>query len=300
MDRSDHRQAEILDACLTRLMSGSASVDDLLRAYPGDAAWLKPLLHSARQAQQAVSLPAMPPEAKLAGERRLQRQIRSRTPVAEVSRGKRLRLAFALASIALGIALLGSASGIAYAAESSLPGDNLYSIKQVIEQAQLTLSQTAEGEAELLVRFSEERLREAEQLSANGRPQDLPAALEGYRQAVERLVGLADQLPAEEGGESLQAIAGQLGRQAEVLSRIRAEAPQAAQPGLLQALQQSTRNRATFEKMLEVRGRETGPPSNPGRKATPAIPETPGAGQGQEKNPGQDQGRGRPPELPSD
>jgi len=300
MDRSDRRQAEVLDACLTRLMSGSASVDDLLRAYPGEADWLKPLLLSAWKAHQAVDLPAMPSEARLIGERRLRAHIRSQAPHAAARRGRHLRPAFAMASLALVIALLGSVSGIAYAAESSLPGDNLYPVKQAIERTQLALSQTAEDEAELLVRLSGERLSEAEQLAARGRPQDLPAALEGYNRAVERLLGLAERLPAQDADESLQAIAGQLGRQAEVLSRIQATAPQAAQPGLLRALQQSSRNRATIEKMQDVRSREPGPPADRGKKATPSASPTPGAGREKEKDPGKGQGRGRPTEIPSD
>ena len=299
MDRPDHEQAGILEACLTRLIQGSASVDDLLRAYPDDAAWLKPLLLAADQTRQAVDLPAMPPQARLAGERRLRAHIRSRTPRVAPSRGRRLRPAFALASVALVVALLGSISGIAYAAEASLPGDGLYPVKQVIEQVQLGLALTPQDEAELLVRLSEERLREAEQLSAGGRTRDLPAALEGYNRAMQRLLGLAGQMPAQDGGDSLQAIADQLGHQAEVLTRIQASAPQAAQPGLERAMQQSSRNRATVEEMLKVHSRETGPPADHGKKPTPAASETPGPGQGKDKDPGKGQGRGRPSEIPS-
>lgn len=205
-----------------------------------------------------------------------------------------------MVSIALVLALLGSVSGIAYAAESSLPGDHLYPVKQVIEQTQLSLSQTAEDEAKLLVRFSEERLREAERLSAKGRAQDLPAALEGYSRAVERLLGVAEKLPAQDADKSLQAIAGHLGRQAEVLSRIQATAPQAAQSGVLRALQQSTRNRAKVEKMLGVRSPEPGPPADRGKPATPSASQTPAAGrEKKEKDPGKGQGRGRPTEIPS-
>jgi len=301
MKRADQRQAEILDSCLTRLMSGSASLDELLHLYPGDEAWLKPMLLSAESTRHAVALPAMPAEKKLAGERRIRAHIQSRAAGRAPSRGRRLRPAFALAGVALVVAMLGSISGIAYAAEASLPGDGLYPVKQAIEQAQLALSQTPEAEAQLLARLSEERLREAQQLSAKGRPEDLPVALEGYGRAVGRLMELADQLPERDKGESLQAIAGELGRQAEVLNRIRDKAPEAAQPGLQQALQQSSRNRERVEKMLESRSREAGPPAEPGKKPAPDASQTPSAGPGKGKGSGQDQGqgRGRPTEVPS-
>ncbi len=299
MDKSDHRQAEILETCLSRLMAGGVPVDELARVYPGDADWLKPLLLSAWKARQAVELPAMPARARAEGERRLRAHIRSAAPRSAPSPVRRLRPAFALATVALVAVLLGSVSGIAYAAESSLPGDGLYPVKQVIEQVQLGLSLTPQDEAELLVRLSEERLREAEQLSAGGRTRDLPAALEGYNRAMQRLLGLAGQMPAQDGGESLQAIADQLGHQAEVLTRIQASAPQAAQPGLERAMQQSSRNRATVEEMLKVHSRETGLPADHGKKPTPAASETPGPGQGKDKDPGKGQGRGRPSEIPS-
>lgn len=299
MAKADHRQAEILEACLTRLIQGTASVDDLLRAYPSDADWLKPVLLSAWKARQAVELPAMPARARAEGERRLRAHIRSAAPRSAPSPVRRLRPAFALASVALVVLLLGSVSGIAYAAESSLPGDSLYPVKQVIEQVQLDLSLTPEDEAELLVRLSGERLREAEQLSARGRTRDLPAALDGYNRAMQRLLGLAGQLPGQDGGESLQAIADQLGHQAEVLTRIQASAPQAAQPGLERAMQQSSRNRETVEEMLNVRSRETGPPAGHNQKPTPVASETPGPGQGKDKDPGKGQGRGRATETPS-
>jgi hypothetical protein len=299
MDRSDHRQAEILDTCLTRLMSGSASSDELLHAYPGDEAWLKPLLLAAETTRHAMALPAMPAEKKLAGERRIRAHIRSQAVGRAPSRGRRLRPAFAMVSIALVLALLGSVSGIAYAAEASLPGDVLYPVKQVIEQTQLSLSQTAEDEAKLLVRFSEERLREAEQLSAKGRPEGLPVALEGYGRAVGRLMELADQLPEQNSGEALQTLAGELRRQAEVLSRIRDRAPEAAQPGLQQAVQQSTRTRERVEQMLETRSHEGGPPAERGKQATPAASQTPSPAQEKDKDSGKGQGRGRPTEIPS-
>jgi len=280
-------------------MSGSASCDELLHAYPGDEAWLKPLLLAADTTRHAMALSAMPAEKNLAGERRIRAHIRSRVPRKAPSWGGRLRPAFAMVSIALVLALLGSVSGIAYAAEASLPGDDLYPVKQVIEQIELGLSQSAEAEAKLWVRLSEERLREAEQLSAKGRPEDLPVALEGYGRAVGRLMELADQLPEQDNGESLQTLAGELRRQAEVLSRIRDKAPEAAQPGLQQAVQQSTRNRERVEQMLEPRLHEGGPPADRGKQATPPASQTPRPAQEKDKDSGKGQGRGRPTEIPS-
>ena len=298
MARSDQRNAEALDASLTMLISGRASVDDLLRANPADAAWLEPLLISAVQARVAAESRDMPADARRAGERRLRAQIRSQAPAAAPLRQKRPRLAFRLASVAVVVALLASVSGVAYAAEASLPGDGLYPVKQVIEQIQLGLSQSSEAEAKLWVRLSEERLREAEQLSARGRPEDLPVALAGYGRAVGRLMELADRSPEQDSGQSLQTLAGELRRQAEVLSRIRDRAPEAAQPGLQQAVQQSTRNRERVEQMLETRSHEGGPPADRGKQATPSASRTPRPAQEKDKDSGKGQGRGRPTGIP--
>jgi hypothetical protein len=298
MARSDRRDAQVLDASLTMLISGRASVADLLEANPTDAAWLEPLLISAVQARVAAEPRGMPAGARLVGERRLRAQIRSQSPKAAPIRQKRLRLAFRLASVAVAVALLASVRGVANAAEASLPGDGLYPVKQAIEQVQLGLSQSAEAEAELLVRLSEERLREAEQLAASGRTEDLPVALQGYGRAVGRLMELADRAPEQDSGEALQTLAGGLRRQAEVLSRIRDRAPEAAQPGLQQAVQQSTRNRERVEQMLETRLHEGGPPAERGKPATPPASQTPRPTQEKDKDSGKGQGRGRPTENP--
>jgi hypothetical protein len=297
MDRDDQRRADILDGCLSRLQAGGESVEDWLQTPPEDADWLPPLLLVVGQTRAAAGLQPMPDQRRAAGERRLRQQVRSRSAPA-AGRRRVLRPAFALISVLLVLALLGSASGIAYAAEASLPGDSLYPVKHAIEQVQLTLSRTQDGDARLLVSMTEERLQEAEQLFARGRHGDLVDALEGYGQAVDDLLALAEQLPAEDGEGSLTSIQRHFGQQAEVLARLQASAP--AQAGLMQAAERSSQGKHKVEKLLERRGQRHGPPADVVSSATPDPEPTSqrGGGKSEGKDEGKGEGRGRPTKVP--
>ncbi len=65
--------------------------------------------------------------------------------------------------------LLGGGGAAAFAAESSLPGDILYPIKNVTEGARVALSLSTEAKAKAQTEFATRRLEEAEQLAAAGR-----------------------------------------------------------------------------------------------------------------------------------
>jgi hypothetical protein len=156
------------------------------------------------------------------------------------------------------IAILASGSGVAYASESSLPGDGLYPVKRAVESLRLAVSLTPEGDAGLLLEMAETRLSEVSRLSDLDREDDLPAALAGYDQAVGQLLGLARGWPSEADQADLDKLQTRLARHAQVLSALQSKAPQTAQDGLRNALQRSTERQKEVKELMELRGKKPG------------------------------------------
>lgn len=213
---------EMLDECIEQMRSGR-SMDDVLSAYPGVAAELRPLL------EVAAGLSDLPePEVSVKGlMQALSRQsaLRRRERPAK----KPLRISFfsvpMLARVAAGIAVvLFIGWGVSVASAQTVPGDFLYPLKLLTERVKFFLTVNSEDKAELRIVFSSERLREAiAQHERDGTldPELLKQMLEEARQAVE----LSADLP-ETRRELLVAQTVHLSRfQAQALGRFKQELP---------------------------------------------------------------------------
>lgn len=85
----------------------------------------------------------------------------SQSVFAHSRQGIRTAPAFALAII---ITLIGSGSGISYAAQNAIPGETLYTVKLAIEQARVAVTPGKKAKAELHLGFASRRLHEIERL----------------------------------------------------------------------------------------------------------------------------------------
>lgn len=94
------------------------------------------------------------------------------------------RFASAGLAVAMVLALVASTGAVAYAADESVPGDRLYPIDQAMEWAQLSLTSKPLATTELLLSFADERLLEAEELSAIGDEWNLEVALNSYGSTI--------------------------------------------------------------------------------------------------------------------
>jgi len=280
--RKTESLAGVLDRCLARVQSGAATVEDCLRDFPELADQLGPLLRTARQAGDLLA-PSGPTAAyRTASEARLLNRLRA---AQLVERGERSRVierptrkrtiawlgsppawkpAYALAGLALALALIGSSIGVASAAAGSLPGDGLYGVKRGLEELSLALSASSAGDAALLLDFAERRMAEAQALIDIGREDDLPAALAGYERELDRLLAREDQ-----DDDSLSRLEAAIKRHELALNRVlergAAQARQAAQ----RALERSKQGREQIEQQRQSQRPENVPPGQLRRTPSP-------------------------------
>ena len=282
---------EILDECLSRNQSGTATVKQCLQEYPEHAEVLGTLLGIAGEVHSQLT-PPKPEEAFVStAQARLLNQLRAtqkETPGAKARRIRRLRWArqpaYILASVVVALGLLVMSAGVAWASEGALPGDALYGVKRTIEEARLALTWTAVREAALLTQYIDGRMAETEALLAAGREEDLAMSLAGYEDMLGRLIDLAGQTPISGGPGSLEHIQESLTRHIQTLQRVQGQVPPAAQQTISHAIDHSNHGQEVIEYV-----RSGGNPSDlaPGQlKKTPGQPGGPpeGRGAGKEKD----------------
>jgi hypothetical protein len=154
---------DTLDACLERVRGGE-SVATLLHAHP-QAEEFEPLLLVAEQLN-STPVPALGAEARERTRRMMQAAV-----AAEAARRRRplwpilVALRGALALV-VSVGAIGGAGVVA--AQSSIPGAPLYSVKRATEDVRLQLAGDAEARAQLHILLAAERAHEAVALAEQG------------------------------------------------------------------------------------------------------------------------------------
>ena len=235
---------ETLDRCLTQLEEGQATIEDCLAAAPALADELRPLLEAALLAR--AERPHFAPRAAFAqtSEARVLNRLGLRRSDPAAARGPERRpwlalvprrLAPVLLTAALVAALGLGGLGVVRVSAAALPGDQLYSLKRGIEEAQLVLTFDPESEVRLLGSLADERLQEIEVLTESNRLEDLEAALRGYTAAVGRLARASLDL----GASGPEEVVGKLTRHIAVLEEVQSRVPEAAQRAIERAIERS-------------------------------------------------------------
>lgn len=104
-------------------------------------------------------------------------------------------------------ALLGGGAGATYASQSSLPGETLYPIKLVTEKAQTVLNINNDAkEADLHIKFSEERLNEVDKLAQRGKakPELVKEAVDNYKKELSEAKNILANASAVNSDQSTQ------------------------------------------------------------------------------------------------
>jgi len=162
----------ILDICLARLNKGE-DLETVLVDYPQQAAELRPLLIAALKASRSGVPLRVPASAQIDSRTRflVEAQRRQTKPMGFLPRFK---LTGALAAIA--IIVFAGIFGTGLASAETVPGETLYPVKRVVEQAQLVLTTNQSTRLDLEEEFDRRRVAEAEELEQEGRTEPVTVA----------------------------------------------------------------------------------------------------------------------------
>jgi hypothetical protein len=195
---------DILVQCIEDIEAGRSSIEDCLDRYPSMREQLEPLLRIALAIREPPDVKPSP-TFKVKARVWLMDQIHGRQAVTKwswprySSQVKPIlyikRFSTSMTSVILAIVLVLSAlgAGTAYAAQDSLPGDTLYSIKLATEQAGMMLLRDDAARAERALSFADKRVGEMEALAEKGRPQDLDLAVEKYGYALNMTLAMIER-----------------------------------------------------------------------------------------------------------
>src|SRR3989344_4682299 len=111
-----------------------------------------------------------------------------------VAQNMRTAPAFTLAII---ITLIGSGSGVSFAAQNAIPGETLYKVKLATEQVRVAVTPGKKTKAELHLGFASRRLNEIERLieQNSGAQAAISEILVRYENELDKSEALATQDP---------------------------------------------------------------------------------------------------------
>jgi len=157
---------------------------------------------------------------------------------------------FARILIVLALALGGTGTTAAYAAQSSLPGDPLYGVKLALEDLRLSLTRDPQEEMLLLENMVQTRLNEISALVEEGKPiqQRLMTQLETH---LQQALQLSAQLDDPQLIQAMEQIRTRAEIQLQTLQRLRTNAPQDQAEALQQTEQAILRVRNTAQDAIE-------------------------------------------------
>ena len=150
----------LLNEYLDRILKGE-TVEQCLNRYPEQAQQLEPLLRTALAMKAAQALKPSP-------EFKAQARFEFQSALQEMATMKKPKLSFswhpqwrwqsgwAIAVIALVVVLLGCGGTVAMAS-NSMPDSVLYPVKLATEQAQIAITPSDTGKAELNAQFADRR-----------------------------------------------------------------------------------------------------------------------------------------------
>jgi hypothetical protein len=186
--RKEKHTSKILATCLDGILHCEETIDSALEKYPHLADKLRPQLEAAARLNQSREVFKPRPGYISASLKRLVAQIQAElagglTPVGLSRNAIFARLAFAMIFM---LTLLLSGGGVALAADDSLPGEGMYSLKIALEDMRLLLTTDKAEDAELHIQYAHNRVGDILALVAAKRYSDVPIALDNHKRHIER------------------------------------------------------------------------------------------------------------------
>jgi hypothetical protein len=271
------KREEELARLFQAVTQGEMPVEEALQQIPEQQDEFSELLGLA-DSLQGVSLPKPDPRFRSAARARILAAVATTSPVtfqgwlrhlrqtAHFFLNKRPALTIAL-SLALLFSLMGA--GSAFAAKDALPGAPLYPLKLQVEDLRLFAS-SADEDAVLYRQFAEVRVEEVRTLIAQGHYEDIPAAVERMENLMTGAALAYESAPRNGRQETIVELSNSLAVLVDLLDRV----PDAAKPGLENALDRSGRTQEKLDRLFQdempAEEDEQQPEGSSGRK--PDVP----------------------------
>jgi hypothetical protein len=232
------KKEEILAICIEEIRSGKSTIEACVTRYPDLGKELRSLLEIATCLKPDEVTPSR--EFKQRAKRRLFEEMQPAP--AKVSPGlwswPKLAPVRVLASVLIGLLVLGVAGGsTVYAAQSSLPGDTLYTVKTGVENLQLAITPGVVAKANLHLKLVQRRIEEATQQTKLNRDVNVHAldtVEQRFDDAIKELSRSDDKEATDNVLSRLSATT--LDQQLE-LEQVLANAPEASKPALKHAFE---------------------------------------------------------------
>ena len=205
----------LLQSCLDLVQSGDVSIEEALARYPEAADELRPRLEAAlwlaasrsrleprpgfvnasrqrlvSRLQQEQAARALPVSQQVGG---WIRQVWSQIVPASAPARRRFALQVAVVLVLLVTTFTGG-TGVAFAAQDALPGDQLYPVKTALEGVELFITPGLAGDIRLHVEFSSRRISEIQGLFLESRYELIGATVTRFENHIVRAVTLLDRL----------------------------------------------------------------------------------------------------------
>jgi hypothetical protein len=206
----DNRQENIaihLQHCLDLILNENRPVEEALRLYPEEVEELGPLIKQALYLQANSSAFDPDPQFVQVSKRRLLQRLSETQgfdykPAARntwwswlfnLGGNRNLALRFAVVVI-LVICLFAGSTGVAFASQSTLPGDTLYGVKIGLEDLTLALTPDPSRSALLNMQYADRRLVEIQTLQTQGHADLAASALLNYQKHVAQATQVMDRV----------------------------------------------------------------------------------------------------------
>lgn len=297
---------------------GEMTPEECLEQYPQHQAELSELFQLAARLK-STELPGPDPRFRAAARARIIEQVtaRERVSLLDGLRGfwhgvlgsLRARPVFAAALIAVLVFSL-TGAGSVFAAQEAVPGELLYPLKLQVEDFRLAVAPDEVDEA-LYREFAAARVDEVAALIRQGRYDRVTPAVERLDDLLNHAAAALERAPEAGRAETIAGLADSLAAVNALLDQV----PEAARPGLENALEHSARAREKLEK-LAPQAPTRQPPAQSGEPEPAGKPdESPAAqpkggpdrspsglptqAQGQGNGPGKNSGKGQDDQPPA-
>jgi len=245
MKVSEAEIARIVNDCVDEILRDGQSVSLMIDRYPEISDLLPDALEAALwmrdQQPEAVAIRQFVIQSKARLLSRLPKRSAAQ-PVRSERPGWNGFVWLRTVAVAIFLLFLASLTGVVYAAKNSLPGENLYPTKLVIEEWLTNLTQDPEKQISYAIQKMEIRLSEVEALASSSDYANLDRALEAYQNAVQSSVAQIENADLADSQKEIlaQKLQERLADHLAHLDTVRSKVPAQAQKGIDRAIEVST------------------------------------------------------------